>query len=168
MREPCHGTLRHRGQAPSSYGTDLRAPKGRRRRPTRTPPPPSRCLYPGLAQGAPWPGEVSCVTAVVKPAEHCNLPRETRQVRHRRPVRLYVPCTQSPSYMPSRTASRSRHLALFHHETPPTRAFSFSFFWRCFLNFLSSHVVLLHHDTPPPRPSSASASASAYSTSSCL
>ena len=38
---------------------------------------------------------------------------------HGRPVRLYVPCTQSPSYMPSRTASRSRHLAPLHHETPP-------------------------------------------------
>ena len=88
---------------------------------------------------------------------------------HRRPACLYVPCTQSPSYMPSRTASRSRHLALLHHETPPTRAFAFSFcFFAFFLNFLSSHVVLLHHETPPPRPSASSASASSYSTSSCL
>jgi len=55
----------------------------------------------------------------------------------------------SPSYMPSPTASLSRHLALLHPETPPTRPFSFSFFFlRCFLNFLSSHVVLLHHETP--------------------
>ena len=84
---------------------------------------------------------------------------------HRRLACLYVPCTQSPSYMPSRTASRSRHLALLYPETPPRDPFLFLFL-RCFLNFLSSHVVLLHHETPPPRPSSASASASSYSTSS--
>ena len=77
---------------------------------------------------------------------------------HRRLACLYVPCTQSPSYMPSRTASRSRHLALLHHETPPKRPFCFLFFLRCFLTFLSSHVVLLHRETPPPRPYSASAS----------
>ena len=70
---------------------------------------------------------------------------------HGRPVRLYVPCTQSPSYMPSRTASRSRHLALFHHETPPREPFLFLFLFfllvlRSLLNFLSSHVVLLHHE----------------------
>ena len=76
---------------------------------------------------------------------------------HGRPVRLYVPCTQSPSHMPSRTASRSRHLALFRHETPPTRAFSF--FFCVFLEFsvkscgtIASRDPSSETPSPPPPP----------------
>jgi hypothetical protein len=129
MREPWHVTLRHRGQAPSSYGVNQRVPKGRRPRPTQTPLP-SRCLcHHGLAEGVASLWEVSCDTAVVKPAEHCNLPRENRQVRHRRPP--YV-CTCLERNLPPACLHPQRvcfrHLALLHHETPPPRHMCFSFF----------------------------------------